>query len=185
MSSNLSNLISQLTSAVVLNESNFDQNKKLWNACRLENCRIKLTFSLDANDWSPSSDWLQKMASNIRDDGVSSISCLGEEWSDEAALQQVLDEFLFCHVSSDSQCLEIGVGGGRLARRVAPLVAKLTAVDIASAMLDKAREATSACNNVEFHLLESTRLDMLKENNFDFIYCFDVLVHCDMHVLCT
>ena len=42
---------------------------------------------------------------------------LGEEWSDKESFEQVVIEFIKPFVSEKSKVLEIGIGGGRVAKR--------------------------------------------------------------------
>jgi len=86
-------------------------------------------------------------------------------------------------VTPDSIVAEIGCGGGRIAARVHALVASLTCFDISDEMLKRAKQALSACPNVEFALLEDSRLPDSCTARFDFIYSFDVFVHLDLHTI--
>lgn len=44
---------------------------------------------------------------------------LGEEWSDPGSFNQVLNEYIRPYISDKSKVLEIGIGGGRVAKRTA------------------------------------------------------------------
>ncbi len=48
---------------------------------------------------------------------------LGEEWSDKLSFDQVIQEYIRPYVSDKSKVLEIGVGGGRVAKKTAEMVA--------------------------------------------------------------
>ena len=78
--------------------------------------------------------------------------------------------------------LEIGVGGGRVAKRTAPLCKELHAVDISQEMRKKAKANLGAFETVKsYHTTVSPSLPKELPAAFDFIYSFDVFVHCDIH----
>lgn len=80
-------------------------------------------------------------------------------------------------------CLEIGVGGGRVAKRTAPLCEELHVVDISAEMLKHSKSNLSAYDHVHYHhSKESPALPpKVQTLKFDFVYSFDVFVHCDIH----
>jgi len=175
-------VVQQLSASLVYTEpTNFDTNKKLWNEY--------------SKDWDPQQPWVQNMESNINlfrpnndqhreQEGVP--HCLGDEWSDSISLRQVLDEFLFPYLNKDKVVGEIGSGGGRIAIRVAPLVKELWCFDIAEEMLKRCQNVlfTHFSNNIshlKFQQLSSNTLPLEFDSYFDFLYCFDVLVHVDLH----
>jgi cyclopropane fatty-acyl-phospholipid synthase-like methyltransferase len=98
---------------------------------------------------------------------------------------QVVREFIYPYVGDDTVVCEIGVGGGRLAARVAPRVRKLVGVDVSRSMLKKARVALAPHSNIELHLLEKPALPAEWKQQFDFVYAFDVFVHFDLHMMWT
>ena len=59
--------------------------------------------------------------------------------------------------------------------------------DVASKMLDRAREQLSRYKHVQFSLLDTddALLRLVAPNSLDFVVCFDVLVHCDVHTIFT
>ena len=75
------------------------------------------------------------------------------------------------------------VGGGRVAARVAPRVARLHAFDVSSSMLALARETLAGFDNVAFTLLAEPRFDAALHGTFDFVYAFDAFVHVDLHTM--
>ncbi|CAN0419326.1 unnamed protein product, partial [Phaeothamnion confervicola] len=92
---------------------------------------------------------------------------------------------------------EIGCGGGRVAAEVAPHVASLTCLDVSPKMLQRAQAELAGADNVSFRLLSGgkvaagahaaavgapPRLPEDMTGACDFVYCFDVLVHVDLHV---
>ena len=81
--------------------------------------------------------------------------------------------------------LELGIGGGRVARQTLPLVEHLTAVDISAQMLKHAKSNLEAWTS-KLTLLHQTGENLpieLKGQQIDFCYCFDVYVHCDIHTV--
>jgi SAM-dependent methyltransferase len=88
---------------------------------------------------------------------------------------------------------EIGVGGGRVAVQVYPFCASLTCFDISAPMLDKARAALSRVTGLKkrgvpapklsFVLMDAPVIPERFNATYDFVYCFDVLVHVDLHLM--
>ena len=108
---------------------------------------------------------------------------LGEEWASSADLELVIDQFITPNVDSQSRVAEIGVGGGRLAVRVAPQVGELICFDISTEMLRRAAVVLSEHSNVTLARLDDARLPAQLSGTLDFIYCFDVFLHLDLHTM--
>lgn len=72
---------------------------------------------------------------------ASELSVLGEEWSDTTSLERCLCDFLYPYVTPASVVAEIGVGGGRIAKKMFGKVKSLTCFDISLEMLKKAKVA--------------------------------------------
>ncbi len=106
---------------------------------------------------------------------------VGEEWGTPASVEQVLEQFVFPYVDADSVVGEIGVGGGRMARRVAPRVRTIVCMDISRGMLRKAREALAVADNARFIRLKTPSCPPELRMALDFVYAFDVFVHFDLH----
>ena len=116
------------------------------------------------------------------------VDLLGEEWSDQTSLDQVFELFMQEHLQNHT--MEIGVGGGRVAKKVREVMScgKLTLVDISKEMLKVAESNIGGPTQdleIEFvhNPLSPDLPQQLKDTQFDFIYCFDVLVHCDLHTV--
>ena len=60
-----------------------------------------------------------------------------------------MQEYIRPYVTDKSRVLEIGIGGGRVAKRTAQMVAELHGVDISSEMIKKARANLSEHTNVK------------------------------------
>ena len=67
--------------------------------------------------------------------------------------------------------------------KAAPKVKSLTCFDISSAMLSEARRVLQPHSNTKFHLLQEPCFPSKFVATFDFVYAFDVLVHCDLHTV--
>ena len=107
------------------------------------------------------------------------IAVLGDEWGTPSDVATVLEDFVYPSLQPEHTVVEIGVGGGRIATAVAPVVAKLYGFDISREMLKRAREAVPG--NVELVLLRSPDLPRDLAGRVDFAYAFDVFVHLDLH----
>ena len=149
------------------------------------------------------SGWVQEMAAHTATTskkGPHDIqhppTIVGEEWSSQEDLEEVLREFHFPYLTPESVVAEVGVGGGRVAVRVMGKCASLTCLDISAGMLSKAKAALFAhpaantITKIDFVLLgdnssNNNRIEYPKHlhSTCDFLYCFDVLVHVDLHTL--
>lgn len=145
--------------------SNFEFNRRLWDRY--------------ARDWHPKRVALEGARGRTARD----ISILGDEWGDPADLEQVLEMFVFPHVAAESIVGELGVGGGRVARRVAGLVRELYCFDVSPQMLRRARETLSGHDNVEYVLLRKPEVPPDLQGRFHFVYAIDVFVHLDLHTM--
>jgi len=109
------------------------------------------------------------------------LRLVGDEWGTPADVEQVLQDFVYPYLGTEVRAAEIGIGGGRIAARVAPRVAELWGFDLSRQMLGRAREALSAHPNVRFVRLEEASLPAGLDGSFGFAYSFDVFVHLDLH----
>jgi SAM-dependent methyltransferase len=109
------------------------------------------------------------------------VHLVGDEWGTPDDVERVLGDFVYPHLRDDLVVAEIGIGGGRIAARVAPRVKELWGFDISRRMLDRAREALAASPNVRLVRLEKSSLPGGLENRFGLAYAFDVFVHLDLH----
>jgi len=163
-------LLESLQEAAVYTDApNHKTNRKLWDAY--------------ARSWSAKTDWVQRMASHLPGD-AHEVHCLGDEWSDASSLAAVLEDWVYPHVSSASRCAEIGSGGGRIARCVAPRSSELVCLDVSTEMLKTAQQLLTAegCSNVRFqHISGDEPYPAGLHSSFDFVYSFDVFVHMDLH----
>ena len=179
--------IRELSAAFVYPEpTNVETNRKLWDEY--------------AGAWGKGEAWLDKMGEQV---GGRNLVHIGDEWSDEPSLLQVIEEFVYPYLesrpssgasggadvsSSLLECCEIGSGGGRVACRVFSRVKSLTCFDVSKNMLRAAKGALDACgcSNARYVFLKGdgpssipAKFDMA----FDFVYSFDVFVHLDLHTI--
>lgn len=156
-------MMESLDEHIVRQESNATQNKKLWDIYAVE--------------WATNASWVRGMAEGSGREGV---AYLGEEWSNSEAFEHVLHRFVLSRCRADMVAAEIGSGGGRVARRVLPLVRELHCFDVSEKMLQRCREALGpeAASRCQFEVLgEDCQLPLGR--TYDLIYFFDVLVHVD------
>lgn len=151
-------------------DTNFAHNRALWDRY--------------AQTWRKDEIPLQNPAirEGQREDYV---KCLGDEWGRVSDIEQIVSEYIDPYISGDSVVAEIGVGGARIATRVAPRTKELWCFDISEEMLGKARSALSGHANTHFVLMEEPRFPDEFDGKFDFVYAFDVFVHFDLHMMWT
>jgi SAM-dependent methyltransferase len=118
---------------------------------------------------------------SLSDVDINDFAVIGDEWGDRRSVAEVVDTCIRPYVSPAAVVGEVGCGGGRIARLVAPLVATLWCFDISPAMLERASKVLSNRPNVRFGLLTSAPLSQHSDGTFDFLYAFDVFVHLDLH----
>lgn len=82
-------------------------------------------------------------------------------------------------VQAGDRVLELGCGLGRIGRELAPHCAQWVGVDISGEMIRYARERMQAFENVAFHQLDRSSLDMFPDDHFDKVYSSAVLCHMD------
>ncbi|KAG5184383.1 methyltransferase type 12 [Tribonema minus] len=197
----IANLIKSLGQAIVYypDAGNLDTNRKLWDAYASE-------WSQDASwvqdmargsrpgDGGPSATAAgaepgSAGAASDREGGASAaagiaLERVGEEWSTSDELMQVVREFILPYLNPDSRAAELGCGGGRVAVQVYPHVSNLDCYDISPQMLTRCAAALKAAGarNATLQLLTAPALPAAAADSYDFLYCFDVLVHVDLHV---
>lgn len=111
------------------------------------------------------------------------IVSLGDEWSASGDVDAVVAACITPNLSLTSEAAEIGVGGGRVAARVAPLVRSLSCFDISTEMLRLARRELAAHSNVTFDLMTEPRFEPRLHGRFDFVYALDVFVVLDWDMI--
>lgn len=93
-------------------------------------------------------------------------------WS-AAQVQAALD------IGPQDAVLELGCGIGRIGRELAPNCRTWTGVDISENMIRHAGERMGHLENVSFHRLERSSLEMLEDDSIDKAYSIAVFCHMD------
>ncbi len=78
-------------------------------------------------------------------------------------------------ISRTKKVLEIGIGTGRLAAKIAPLCLKLLGIDISSKTIKRAKENLSDYNNIE--LICANFSDYVFDETFDVVYSSLTMMH--------
>lgn len=73
--------------------------------------------------------------------------------------------------------LELAVGHGRHAERVAPIAGQLTLMDIHEANLEACRHRLAACDNVRYICNDGYDFQPVPDASLTAIYCYDAMVH--------
>jgi SAM-dependent methyltransferase len=148
--------------------SNFNYNKTYWDRY--------------AKTWNKFRDPVDnpEVAENHRE---TYIKYLGDEWGKVSDVEKVVEEYIYPSITKESVIAEIGVGGGRIAAKVADRPMELVCFDISAEMIKKAKSAISSSLNVSYVLLEKPKFPEKYSGYFDFIYSFDVFVHLDLHTM--
>lgn len=79
----------------------------------------------------------------------------------------------------ERSALEIGCGGGRISRHVAPSVRELVCTDISRTVLEEARGNLAEHANVRFGLVSGFDLEGIADDSFDLVFGHDVLLTMD------
>ena len=175
-------MVQKLSGALIYPDAgNVQTNEKLWDVY--------------ASEWGAEAGWVAGMAASNRD-AKETLENVGDEWAPAAHTKRVVDEWILSEVSGKTQCCEIGSGGGRIGRMVAPRVAKLQCFDVSAKMLAAAKQALSTQKNVAFAQVHGDACSSdagfcdkprhyapQHEHAYDFVYCFDVMVHMDAHAM--
>lgn len=148
---------------------NFSDNKNLWDKY--------------AKKWHLR-NYLVENKSISQDSYNSYLEFVGDEWATKEDVLDVIDQYIDPYISHTSNVAELGVGGGRVAYHIIDKVEYFWGLDISKEMLKKAQKALHQYHKKStFILLNDTNLRKHLHSKLDFIYAFDVLVHCDLHVI--
>ena len=109
---------------------------------------------------------------------------LGDEWNDDGTEARERDENYFRIYAArflrpDMTVLEVGPGGGKWTVRIAPLVKKVVALDVAESMLERTRErcASLGIDNVDYVLGNGQDFRPVASSSVDLFFSYDVFVH--------
>jgi SAM-dependent methyltransferase len=100
---------------------------------------------------------------------VSPGAVMGADWGGLETFVDVFEE----SVKATDTALEVGCGGGRVTRRIQPLVSQLDAVDVSTAILD---EAKAVAPDVNYFTVAGFG-DNLPGSRYDAVASHDVFVH--------
>lgn len=104
-----------------------------------------------------------------------------DPFHDSQSLREYMDKWdgqLFIdsmHLSPTKTVLEIGVGTGRIAVKVAPCCLKLAGIDISPKTINRAKENLSNFKNIEFICANFS--DYVFDETFDIIYSSLTMMH--------
>ncbi len=150
------------------NLSNFEGNREYWNK--------------SAKHWTKN-----KYPIDNPDIGEKKRGCyierIGDEWGNKSDVLRIVEEYIYPFITKESVVAEIGVGGARIAIKVADRIKELYCFDISSEMLKRAEAALGNFSHVSYVLLENSRFSQVFTGKFDFVYSFDVFVHLDLHTM--
>ena len=168
------------SNAVYNTISNVAQNRKLWDNY--------------GREWKQSGEeWVQKMASHVNME--SDLVAIGDEWAPRLHTEEIINEFILpflkpaADVGIPVKVAEIGCGGGRIALEVLKSgnVQEFRLYDISQVMLSRAStllQHVSGETTVSYHVVKVDEQKLEDaDNSLTFIYCFDVLPHCELHVI--
>ncbi|KAJ8598902.1 hypothetical protein CTAYLR_010748 [Chrysophaeum taylorii] len=157
-------MVRELSGAVVFDPGNVATNEKLWDVY--------------ATEWSAEASWVQNMAKQRQ------VLLLGDEWAPEAHTSRVVEEWILPHLTTESVVGELGSGGGRVAAKVAGKCREFHCFDLSSKMLAKAKEVLGdKCCHYHHGDVAGVPPTSSLRDKFDFVYCFDVMVHMDTHTI--
>ena len=175
-------MVQKLSGALIYPDAgNVQTNEKLWDVY--------------ASEWGAEAGWVAGMAASNREN-KERLENVGDEWAPAAHTKRVVDEWILSEVSVKTRCCEIGSGGGRIGRMVAPRVAKLQCFDVSAKMLAAAKSALATQQNVACAQIHGDACSAdagfagkprhyapHPQHAYDFVYCFDVMVHMDAHAM--
>jgi len=99
-----------------------------------------------------------------------------------AEIRRTLDEVKDLHLSLEpGRALDFGCGVGRLTHALAEHFAEVNGVDIAPAMVERARALHEGLGNCRFIVNERQDLSIFADATFDFVYSNITLQHMEPH----
>lgn len=111
------------------------------------------------------------------------VRVLGEEWFAPGEVAAIWTAFGAPHVGPGVDAVEIGCGGGKWSRMLAPRVRSYTAADVSAEMLARTRALLGDGSSNRYVKLDGIDWRPLLDGAFDLLWTFDVLVHFDMEDL--
>ena len=138
-----------------------------------------------AHRWQAGTDWPPIEDATVKpEDRRTYLQTLGDEWGDKTSVEQFARDFLLPSLSTEATVLDIGCGGGRIARHVAGRCRLLVCLDIELEMLVLCRRTVQHLGDVGLLLVPMQPPNIpLRNASIDFLYCFDVFVHLDQRTV--
>jgi len=116
-------------------------------------------------------------------DRATYLTTIGDEWGTKASVESVVAEFLLPFIGSDAVVLDLGCGGGRVARHLRPYVRTLVCADPSMAMLEVAGRLVPALKSSRVHTADTPTALPFGRAAFDLIFSFDVMVHFESRLI--
>jgi SAM-dependent methyltransferase len=104
---------------------------------------------------------------------------LGEEWGGSEFADRII-ELVGPYLGPQVDVLELGCGGGKFSRRLAPRCRSLLCGDISAEMIEHTRATLSARGleqNVHYLVLNGVDFSGVADESADFIFSYDVQLH--------
>jgi SAM-dependent methyltransferase len=104
---------------------------------------------------------------------------LGDEWGGPEFADRII-ELVAPYLGAQVDVLELGCGGGKFSRRLAPRCRSLLCSDISAKMIDHTRATLSARGigeDVDYVVLNGVDFSGVADESADFIFSYDVLLH--------
>jgi SAM-dependent methyltransferase len=104
---------------------------------------------------------------------------LGEEWGGPEFADRII-ELVEPYLGAEADVLELGCGGGKFSRRLAPRCHSLLCCDISGEMIGHTRATLSERRlgeNVDFAVLNGVDFSGVDDESADFIFSYDVQLH--------
>ncbi|MHB8658437.1 MAG: methyltransferase domain-containing protein [Solirubrobacteraceae bacterium] len=126
------------------------------------------------DSWSSyPSEWKQDASLNL------GANVLGEEWGGPAFADFIVDS-VSPFLGAEVDVLELGCGGGKFSRRIAPRCRSLVCTDISEAMIEHTRagvQEAGVAGSVSYRVLNGVDFTGVAPGSVDFIFSYDVQLH--------
>lgn len=179
-SETLAVVLANLSNSLTYNDlPNPETNQRLWNRY--------------AKDWNPAQPHIASMIANVGRT-AETTTVLGQEWSDDSSFLEIFQQWIEPHLHPDAVIAEIGQGGGRVTQLLFPRCKRVVCFDVADEMLSYCKQRIEPqTDNVDFVWLPPSSFTRCATSPteslfpdvhcgiFDFVLCFDVMPHVDLH----
>jgi ubiquinone/menaquinone biosynthesis C-methylase UbiE len=124
--------------------------------------------------------WSQYPGDWARDAGLRmGFETLGEEWGGPEFADHIVG-LVSDYLGDQVDVLELGCGGGKFSRRIAPRCRSLLCTDISAAMIEHTRAGLADDGldaNVSYKVLNGRDFEGIPDESVDFIFSYDVFIH--------